>query len=165
MRKSEELSHAQCLRVIGQYLDAHPPDFFQLRTVGPSFIISSDYFAKRPGPNPLVRFLSKISRRAFSAEDSPQSDYVIFTRPEIHQVDLEQQTCRKAGSTMERNDFSVSLRALGDYFDRKNVAEFSVDWSRDSITAHYGIHLESFTRPQLYNFGIRMYLRRADRGR
>ena len=62
---------------------------------------------------------------------------------------------------MER--FSVSLRALCDYFDRNNVAAFAIDWSRDSIMAYYVTQEDSFTRPELYNFGIGMYLRRAER--
>ena len=164
MRRPEELSNAQCLRVIGQYLDAHRTDSFHLRTFGSSFIISSDDLAKRPRSKTPTGFLSRITRRALSGEDSPPSDYLIFSRREIHQVELEGQTRRKAAtSTIEPNDFSVSLRALGDYFDRKNVAEFAIDWSPNSITARYGTHEENFTRPELYNFGVRMYLRRADR--
>ena len=161
MGKPEELSNAQCLRVIGQYLDAHPTNAFRLRSFGASYIVSSEDLGKAPPPG----LLSRIRQRILSGDDPPASDYLVFTRREIFHLDLQRQADRKSASTIEGRDFSIALRALGDYFDRKNVDQFAIDWTQNSITARYGTHQEAFTRPELYNFGVRMYLRRADRGR
>jgi hypothetical protein len=160
MGKPEQLSNAQCLRVIGQVLDAEPVRSFRLRTHGHSFIVSSDELRRAP----VRGLLARISR-LFRGEEEPASDYVIFNRPEIHRLDVTRQAERRPESVIDRRDVSFALRVLGDFFDRKQVSDFAIDWSENSIIARYGTRQESFTHADLYNFGVKMYLRRSNRRR
>ena len=160
MGKPAELSNAQCLRVIGQCLEAQPVSAFRLTTFANSYIVSSADFARQPEPPGL---LPRIRRRLFKRGDPMPSDYLIFARPEILRMDEERRRERQPGTPMDRRDLSWVLRVLGDYFDRKRVAEFAIEWSQGSIVVRYDGRQESFTHENLYNFGVHMYLRRAER--
>ena len=160
MGKPEQLSNAQCLRVIGQFLDAQPVSNFRLSTHGNSYIVSSDELRRRPSRG----FLARLAQSLRGAE-SPASDYVIFGRSEIYSLDIAKQAERRPESLVDRRDISFALRVLGDYFDRKHVSNYAIDWSPNSIIARYGTRQESFTHGDLYNFGVRMYLRRTGRSR
>jgi hypothetical protein len=82
---------------------------------------------------------------------------------EILRADTERRLQRKMSSPSDRRDISFVLRVLGDYLDRKRVDQFTIFWSKDSATIGYEQKQESFTSQNLYDFGIRMYLRRSTR--
>lgn len=159
MGKTEELSNAQCLRVIGQCLEAEPVSAFRLTTFAGSYIVSSADLVREPES----RLLPRISRRLFKRALPTPSDYLIFARSDLLRLDEERKTERKPGSPLDRRDLSWALRIVGDYLDRKRAAEFAIDWSRGSIVVRYDGRRESFTHENLYNFGVHMYLRRVGR--
>ena len=159
MEKPEDLSIARCLRVVGQYLEAHPVRSFHLTTVGSTFVITSDDLAHQRQAD----LLSQLRRKLLAHDEAAPSNYVIFTRPQLLALDLERHAERTLGSMLDRRDLSFVLRVLGDYFDRKGAGEFTVDWSRGSIRIRYDDRQENFTHADLYDLGVRMYLRRAGR--
>ena len=158
MAKPEGLSYAQCLRVIGQYLDAHRINSFDLKTLNVSFAVSSN----EPTIEAPKGLLSQV-RRLFIPETPPVPNPVIFSRLEIYRLDKDRRAARKPGSPTDRRDNSFVLRVLGDYLDRKNATEFSVHCSRDSVRVRCDAGAELFTHQDLYDLGIRMYLRRGGR--
>jgi hypothetical protein len=69
---------------------------------------------------------------------------------------------RKPDSQTDRRDHSFVLRVVGDYLDRKSATEFAVHCSRHSVSVRCDAGAELFTRQDLCDLGIRMYLRRRD---
>ena len=163
MAGPEELSNAQCLRVIGQLLAARPPNSFRLNSFGFSYTVSSSDSRKRA----QTGFLGRALRKVFSSRRPEPADYVIFTRDEIYRLDVEQRRERKphATSTLDRADVAFALRVIGDYMDRRNTPMFAVDWTPTTIVVHYGARRETFTHVNLFDLGKSMYLKRADRSR
>ena len=157
---TENLSYAQCLRVVGQDLDSLGIDSFELAKWGDDYIV----WPKRTEPSNRG-LLSKITEVILGEEDAPREipNRLYFTSPEILSADVERRSRRKAGGPSDRRDISFVLRVLGDYLDRKRIAQFTVSWSRDSTTISYDQKQEIFTSQNIYDFGIRMYLRRSDR--
>lgn len=158
---AESLSYAQSLRVVGQDLDALGVDSFDLAKWGDDYIVW-------PKHTELLNrgFLSKLTRM-ISGQDTahrevPERFY--FPSAEILRADTERRLKRKMDSPSDQRDISFVLRVLGDYLDRKRVDQFTISWSKDSTTISYEQKQESFTSQNLYDFGIRMYLRRSTRG-
>lgn len=159
MGKPEQLSNAQCLRVIGQCLETQPIGAFRLTGFADSYIVASADLIEKP-PSGL---LPRIGRRLFQRVGPTPSDYLIFARQDLLRLDEERKVERRPGSRMDRRELSWALRVLGDFLDRKRAAEFAIDWSRDSIVVRYDGRRETFTHVELYDFSIRMYLRRVER--
>ena len=159
MGKPEELSNAQCLRVIGQCLETQPVKEFRLTTLAASYIVSSADFVEKPPSG----FLPQITRKLLRNQRPIPSDYLIFSRPDILMMDEERRAHRKPGSPMDKRDLSWALRVVGDFLDRKRAAVFAIDWSHSSIVVRYDGRQETFTHENLYNFGVHMYLRRVER--
>jgi len=63
----------------------------------------------------------------------------------------------------DARNLSLVLRVVGDYLDRKGIGDFAILWSTDSVKVSYGKKVESFTIQDLYDLGVRMYLRRSNR--
>jgi hypothetical protein len=164
---AEPVSYAQSLRVVGQDLEALGVDSFELAKWGDDYIV----WPKRTEvPRKLSAdkgFLSKVRQKILGHDDSDKEipTRLYFTPAEIAWADTQRRAERKIDSPSDRRDLSFVLRVLGDYLDRKNAGQFSISWSKNSLVISYDQKQESFTSENLYDLGIRMYLRRSTRGR
>ena len=156
---SERLSHAQSLRVIGQNLGVLSLESFEVTKSGEDYVVSSEEFR---GGRPRG-FLSRIVSKFFGRRELDIANPIRFTASEIVRIDNERRLQRTPDSPRDRRDLSFMLRVIGDYLDHKNVDRFTIDWSKSSYNVSYDNQRESFSVEDLYNFGIRMYLRRANR--
>jgi hypothetical protein len=165
---AEPFSNAQALRVVGQDLDVLGVDSFELAKWGDDYIVwpkRSEFTRKLSAEK---GFLSKITLKLLGHHDSAKElpNRLYFTRAEIISADMQRRLRRRSpGSPPDGRDLSFVLRVLGDYVDRKNAGQFTISWSKNSITMTYDQKQESFTSDNLYDFGIRMYLRRSTRPR
>jgi hypothetical protein len=158
---AESLSYAQSLRVVGQDLDALGIHSFDLAKWDADYIV----WPKRAEPaKPGV--LSKITHMILGDDQSVREvpNRLYFAASKITVVDAQRRSNRRLDSPSDRRDISFVLRVLGDYLDRKNVGHFTIAWDKDSTVITYGQEQETFTSENLYDFGIRMYLRRSNRG-
>jgi hypothetical protein len=154
---AELLSYAQALRVIGQELDALSVDSFELARWGDDYVV----WPKRT-ERADKGLVSKITQMILGHDDSSREipNRIYFTSTEILWADTQRRLKRQIGSPTDRRDRSFVLRVLGDYLDRKNARHFTISWSRDSTSIRYDQIQEIFTTQNLYDLGIRMYLRR-----
>lgn len=159
------LSHSQALRVIGQNLVSISCDSFDLVTAGDDYIVTRhDFDPPRSIPSSktfLNQWLIKTFRRPKAEQRVPTRLH--FRRSEILISNFQRQAERRIGSPTDVRDLSFVLRVLGDYLDKKLVREFSISWSPQLITVKYNGKEELFTRDNVYDFGISMYLKRSNR--
>jgi hypothetical protein len=155
------LSNAQSLRVIGQNLNALSLESFELAKLGENYVVHTADFGRQQQPQGL---LARITGK-FIGRREPETRYPLsFTSSEILLIDIQRSLQRTSGSVVDRRDLSFVLRVLGDYLDRKSARQFTIHWSRDSVKLTYDEREEIFSSENLYDYGIRMYLRRAHRG-
>lgn len=159
------LSHSQALRVIGQNLVSISCDSFDLITAGDDYIVTRhDFDPPRSIPSSktfLNQWLIKTFRRPKDEQKVPTR--LRFRRSEILISNFQRQAERRIGSPTDVRDLSFVLRVLGDYLDKKLAREFSISWSPHLITVRYNGKEELFTRDNVYDFGISMYLKRSNR--
>ena len=164
---AESLSYAQSLRVVGQDLDALGVESFELAKWGDDYIVwpKRTEFTRKLSAD--KGFLLKITQKILGRDDPDKEipNHLYFTPSEIACADIQRRLERKIDSPSDRRDLSFVLRVLGDYLDRKNAGQFTISWSKNSLVISYDQKQESFTSENLYDFGIRMYLRRSTGGR
>jgi hypothetical protein len=86
-----------------------------------------------------------------------------FTTAETLRYDDEQRPKRTKPSALpDIRHLSVLLRVLGDYLDRKAADDFTISWSKYSVTVCYGDNEQIFTAQNLYDLGIVMYLKSSN---
>ena len=156
----ERLTHAQALRVIGQTLSVLSLESFAVVKNDDDYVVSSGD-PVRGQRSFLFRTWNRLLGRRRLKIPKPMR----FSAPKILQIDAERRLQRAPGSPDDRHDLSFMLRVIGDYLDRKKVERFTIDWSQSSYNVHHDNYQERFTVEDLYNFGIRMYLRRANRSK
>ena len=154
------LSNAQALRVIGQNLGVLSVDSFELMKFGDEYIVSSADF----GRGQQRGFLSKITRRFSRHHDLTIPNPIRFTSSDILQIDTLRRLQREPRGPVDRRDLSFTLRVLGDYLDGKGASQFAIQWSHNSVKIVYADGEDTFSHENLYDFGIKMYLRRSRRG-
>jgi hypothetical protein len=159
------LSHSQALRVIGQNLVSISCDSFDLITAGDDYVVTRhDFDPPRSVPSSKTFFnqwLTKTFRRPKAEQTA--STRLHFSRSEILISNFQRQAERRIGNPTDVRDLSFVLRVLGDYLDKKLAREFSISWSPHLITVRYNGKEELFTRDNVYDFGISMYLKRSNR--
>ena len=163
---AEPLSYAQSLRVVGQDLDAFGVDSFELAKWSDDYIVWPEATELARKLSTEKGFFSKVTRRILGHPEKEIPTRLYFTPADIVSADTQRRLNRKASaSSPDRRDLSFVLRVLGDYLDRRNARQFTISWSKNSITIRYDQKQESFTAENLYDFGIRMYLKRSSRAR
>ncbi|MGH7796833.1 MAG: hypothetical protein ACREQ2_18365 [Candidatus Binatia bacterium] len=162
---AEALSYAQSLRVIGQDLHGLGIDSFELDKTGDQYTVRMN--TDEPAPRSRKStFLDRVVARTRGSETSARQipNPRQFTRSKILWLDVEKRLRRSESNAMpDARNLSLVLRVLGDYLDRKAVGDFAISWSTDSVKVSYGKKVESFTVEDLYDLGVRMYLRRSSR--
>src|SRR5215470_15893886 len=156
------LSYSQALRVIGQNLMPLGTGRFELVKRGDDYVVW-------PRHDELPRALS-VKKTLFSSlvekvlgNASKIPEHIYFNDMDIATSDIEQQAKRKTGSPKDARDLSFVLRVVGNYLDRRAAREFTILVKPESIEVRYDRKEEIFTLQDLYDLGIKMYLRRSDR--
>lgn len=150
------LSYSQALRAIGQNLTPLGATGFELLKWGSDYVV---WLSARKS------FFNKFVEKIFGSVDPekkiPQRIY--FSDLDILTWDIEQQKKRRTGSPTDTRDLSFVLRVVGNYLDRKEAREFTISVDPDAVKVRYDRKEERFTVQDLYDLGIRMYLRRSGR--
>jgi len=162
---AQTLSYAQTLRVIGQHLDGLNVDSFELIKNGDEYVVRID--SKEPtGKSSERSLLKSVAEKIWRSDKSPapRPNAVRFTAVQVIYSDIENQFKRRDPNAMpDARNLSLTLRVLGDYLDRRVAGDFAISWSTNSVRASYGQKVESFTLENLYDLGVRMYLKRSSR--
>jgi hypothetical protein len=152
------LSYAQSLRVIGQDLESLSVDSFHLDKSNDQYIVQMN--RSKPEKTILKRITERIQRSDGKQNPNPAR----FTTSQLLWSDNERRLKRGGSEGIpDANKLSLVLRVIGDFLDEKKAGDFAVSWSNDWIGVSYNRKVESFTTDNLYDLGVRMYLRRSNR--
>ena len=158
-------SYAQALRVIGQKLVGFNANSFEVVKWNDDYIvwINRDE-SSRQGLMKGALF-RRITETIFGHADLNREALrrIYFTQRDIWTADLEQRSNRNLNSPKDVRDMAFILRVVGDYLDRNQAKEFTILCAQDSVTVRYDQKAELLNVQNLYDFGIRMYLRRSER--
>jgi hypothetical protein len=173
---TSNFSFSQLLRPVGQMLEPLQIESFSLR------VDDSGVFVHAQKPDEGHAAAPKVSLRVswqifrhkkvdHAPEPQPSSGALElhYTLEEIERMDIEAQSKRQgtAGSP-EAHTLSQILRAVGAFVDQKQGRLLGVTKEALDITIEYESALkrsmtEKFTVASLYDFWVKMYLRRRER--
>lgn len=168
------INFAQLLRPVGQMLEPLKLESFSLKITDSGVYVSG---RRRDEPSPplvpevSLRVVWQALRRKqpeAAAEPRPSSGVLElrYTQDDIERMDSEEQSKRTgAGGTPEAHTLSQILRAVGGYVDQKGGSLLEVRKAEDEVTIEYESALrkkmtEQFTVASLYDYWVKMYLRR-----
>ena len=163
-------SYAQHLRPLGQKLAALGIDSFTLRLEGDTYIVNGQ---KRSRPQQKSeRSLWQRFRGASNPSSAPPpfaAEELRFSLDELSGLDdqgLEQRSA--GGGSAEAHSLSQILRAVGAFVEQKQGRLTGVTKDGLDITIEYESALQrnitdKFTVSSLYDFWVKMYLRRSER--
>jgi hypothetical protein len=158
------LSFAQSLRVIGQDLEGLEAHAFELAKLNDEYIVALDHGGVR-GEARNRTILKRIGRKIHGIDDAQTSNRLRFTQAGLFWTDSQRRLQRGAASGVpDAGKLSLALRVLGNFLDERGAVDFAISWSADSKRVSYDGKVESFTTDNLYDLGVRMYLRRSSRG-
>lgn len=128
----ETLSYSRILRVIGQDLEPHGVNSFELEKRGDDFSVwvnQSESRRELPAKRTVFeKFMHKILGHSDSHTETLHCRY--FSSGEVLLADIERQSKRGiSNSPSDLRDLSLELRGLGDYLDRKAAREFTISWA------------------------------------
>jgi len=171
-------NYAGLLRPVGQILESLHIDTFSLRVddAGVSLRGHKPEPRKEPAtPQAMslrVVWQSLRGKKQEPVEEPQPSSGILelnYTHEDIGRVDDEAKSRRvDAGGRPEAHALSQLLRAVGGIVDQKQGRLISITKERQEITIEYESTLkqkivEKFTSATLYDFWVRMYLRRSSR--
>lgn len=168
------INFAQLLRPVGQMLEPLNLESFSLKIADSGVQVSGKKSAQQPpprAPEVSLRVVWQALRRKEpepAREPQPSSGLLElrYTAEDITRMDREEQSKRKeAGGTPEAHALSQLLRAAGGYVDQKGGKLLEVRKTNDEVTIEYESALrkkmtEQFTVSALYDYWVKMYLRR-----
>ena len=170
------LNFSQLLRPVGQMLEPLQIESFSLKVEdsGVSVHAQKREEARAQPPGVSLRVTWQIFRRKKTErENDPQPSSgaleVYYTRDDIARMDTEARGRRQgAGGRPEAHTLSQILRAVGAFVDQKQGRLVGVSMDGQEISIEYESALkrnltEKFTVASLYDFWVKMYLRRRDR--
>lgn len=173
---TEALNYSHLLRPVGQMLEPLRIEVFSLRLEDEGVSVRAQKPADPPPPPQEVslRVVWQSLRRKKSEpvlEPQPSSGVLElrYSHDDISRMDSEGKTQRKGvASSPEAHALSQILRAVGAFVDEKQGRLFGVTKSGLEITIEYESALrqkliEKHTVSSLYDYWVKMYLRRRDR--
>jgi hypothetical protein len=118
--------------------------------------------------------VDKLSPRGFwqlfrsSEHDDWESIELRYTPDELSHMDDEARSKRGEHGTPDAHSLSQIVRAVGAVVDQKEGRLISIRKDEQSVEIQYDSALkrkitEVFTAPMLYDYWVRMYLKRSDR--
>jgi hypothetical protein len=178
MRQANPMSalpnYSQLLRPIGQVLESLGVQSFVLTLEGDDFSVRGH----KPSSNEtkaLRAIWNLLSGTKFSSGGKPASSSGVlelrYSPDDIAQLEGEAREKRHASTRSEApepNEISQILRACGAFVDQKRGRVLTVKKADQSITIEYesaqGQKVsDQFTVASLYDFYVKMYLKRRDR--
>jgi hypothetical protein len=172
---STDFSFSQLLRPVGQMLEPLQVESFSLQVEDTGVAV----FAEKPeAPQPTPSFSLKVSWQIFrrkktepTQEPQPSSGTleIHYTHEDIARTDSEGQTRRSgAAGSPEAHTLSQILRAVGAFVDQKQGRLLAVTKDGQDISIEYEsvfkrATTEKFTVASLYDYWVKMYLRRRER--
>jgi hypothetical protein len=171
---AQVINFAQLLRPVGQMLEPLKLESFSLKIDDSGVYVSGRKRAERP-PSPVPEVSLRVVWQALrrkppdpASEAQPSSGLLElrYTVGDIERRDDEEQSKRKdAGGTPEAHALPQILRAVGGYVDQKGGRLLEVRKAADDLTIEYESALrkkmtEQFTVASLYDYWVKMYLRR-----
>jgi hypothetical protein len=168
------INFSQLLRPVGQMLEPVKLESFTLKIDDVSVYVSGR--KQEESKPPPVRDVSlrvvwqalRRKRTEPAAELQPSSGIIElrYTPEDIERMDAQGKSNRMGGSgTPEAHTLSQLLRAVGGYVDQKGGRLLEIKKINDEITVEYESALrkkltETFTVAGLYDYWVKMYLRR-----
>lgn len=171
-------NYAELLRPVGQILESIHIDNFALKVDDIGVSVSGEKPEPPKAPAPPQALSLRVMWQTLRGkneepvpEPQPSSGIVElnYTHGDLDRVDNEAKSRRVgAGGRPEAHALSQVLRAVGGVVDQKQGRLISVSKVGQDITVEYQSPLkqnivEKFTTASLYDFWVRMYLRRRDR--
>jgi hypothetical protein len=156
------ISFSQSLRVIGQELESLGVDAFELGKLDDEYVVQMDGngTAGKLSNNTLLKRISE----KFHGVDSQIPSRLRFSTEQIIRSDIERAVRRAETSGIPNSgSLPLILRVLGNFLDERGADNFTILCSSDGVKVNYDRKLECFTTDNLYDLGVRMYLRRSGR--
>jgi hypothetical protein len=175
---SQAVSFARLLRPVGQILEPMQLETFSLRIESGGVAVHGEKReTKQASPRReeiSLRVVWQALRRKKAepaAEPQPSCGVLElhYTADDIARAEREGQAQRKAaGGTPEAHALSQILRAVGGYVDQKGGRLTAVTKGREQITIEYDSArnekvIEQFAVASLYDYWVKMYMRRKQR--
>ncbi len=170
-------SFSQLLRPVGQMLEPLQIESFSLRVDDSGVSVHAQKPHESPAAAPKVSL--RVSWQIFrhkKVDPTPEPQPISgtlelhYTVEEIERMDIEAQSRRQGGTdgSPEAHTLSQILRAVGAFVDHKQGRLLGVTKETLDITIDYESALkrsmtEKFTVASLYDFWVKMYLRRRER--
>ena len=167
-------SFSQLLRPVGQMLEALQIESLSLKVEDAGVSVRAQKRQERqpPAANISLHVTWQIFRRKKSASESQPISGVLelhYSHDDIMRMDSEAQIQRRGtGGSPEANTLSQILRAVGAFVDQKQGRLLGVTIQGQDIAIEYESALkkvltEKFTVSSLYDYWVKLYLRRRER--
>jgi hypothetical protein len=171
---STDFSFSQLLRPVGQMLEPLQIESFSLKVEDGGVAVFAERENRRPAQNVSLKVSWQIFRRkktetAPEPQPSSGSLEIHYSHDDIARMESEGQGKRTgAPGSPEAHTLSQILRAVGAFVDQKQGRLMSVAKDGQDITIEYESALkrsltEKFTVASLYDYWVKMYLRRRER--
>lgn len=174
---AQGFSLSQLLRPVGQMLEPLNVESFALRVDSEKVSVRAQRRVERqtqPPPDMSLRVVWQALRqkKPEPQEDPKPSSGVVelnYTHGDIARIDNEGKSKRKeSGGKPDAHALSQILRAVGAFVDQKQGSLVAVTKDGQELKIEYHAPskqklTETFTVSSLYDFWIKMYLRRRDR--
>ena len=169
-------NYAQLLRPVGQVLETLKVESFSMTIASTGVHVIAQKKAEKQSAEPelsmrvawqsLRRQKAELARRPEAASGALELHY---SQSDIERIDTEEQSKRKGkGVSSEAHSLPEILRALGGYVDQKGGQVLAVKKEDQDVTIEYQSALrktivEQFTVASLYDYWVKMYMRRKQR--
>lgn len=171
---SRVINFAQLLRPVGQMLEPLKLESFTLKIDDSGIYVSGrkrDEPQSPPAQEVSLRVVWQALRRKSpesTSQPQPSSGLLElrYSPDDIDRMDIAEQSKRRGGGAIpEAHALPQLLRALGGYVDQKGGRLLEVKKIGDEVTLEYETALrkrmtEQFTVASLYDYWVKMYLRR-----
>jgi hypothetical protein len=169
---NEKLGYAQILRTVGQMLEGLAIQSFVLKIEDNDFTVSTRQSPRRQ-EKCLRVFWQRLRGKSANPRHDPSSGVLElrYTAAEIARMNSEGRVKRgPTAGTPEAHSLSQVLRAVGAFVDQKGGVLETVRKDDQKIEFKYTSVLKTttmqqFTLATLYDYWVKMYLRRSTRGR
>lgn len=174
----ESPDYAQLLRPVGQMLESLGVESFMLQVEGDDFHVHGQKREEPPPPQPeqtkTLRVFWQLLRGKQSdpqEKPTPSSGVVElhFSQDDIARLEAEGRAKRsQSGGSPEAHAISQILRAVGAFVHEKEGRLLGIKRENQTITVEYESALkrkvtQEFTVSGLYDYWVRMYLKRKAR--
>lgn len=173
---SQVSNYAQLLRPVGQVLDALKVESFSLtiESTGVHVVARQKAETQSAAPELSLRVAwQSLRRQKTEPVREPEATSGVlelhYSRADIERIDTEEQSKRKSkGASSEAHTLPEILRAVGGYVDQKGGQVLAVKKENQDVTIEYESALrknivEQFTVASLYDYWVKMYMRRKQR--